>query len=54
MPVRRAAEDRLRHARNEEHVHDEGDEYHDAGNEIGKPHLHRIISVEGLLDEMRS
>src|SRR6185437_5142534 len=46
-----AAEDRLCHARNEEHVHNERYKDHDAGNEVGKPHLNRIISVEGLLQK---
>src|SRR5215469_1742087 len=48
---RRTAENRLRHAWYEEHIHDKSDKYHDAGNEIRKPHLHRIISIEGLLDK---
>ena len=47
----RTAEDRLRHARNEEHVDDERDEHHQARDEVRHPHLHRIVAVEGLLDK---
>ena len=47
----RAAEDGLRHARNEQHVNDERDEDHQARDEIGNPHLHRIVAVEGLLEK---
>src|SRR6266702_5347555 len=48
---RRPAEDCLCHARNEEHVDDERDENHRAWNQISKPHFHRIVAVESLLDE---
>jgi hypothetical protein len=46
-----STEDRLRHARNEEHVDDESDKDHRAGDEVGEPHLHRIVPVECLLNE---
>ncbi len=45
------AKDGLRHARNEQHINDERDENHRARDQIRKPHLHRIVAVEGLLDE---
>ena len=50
MPCR-AAEDRLRHARNKEQIDDEGDEDHRAGNQVRQPHIHRVSSIESLLDE---
>src|SRR5579883_1909420 len=49
--VARAAEDGLRHARNEQHVDDERDENHQARDKIRDPHLHGIVTVEGLLQE---
>src|SRR5579883_843206 len=49
--VARAAEDGLRHARNEQHVDDERDENHQARDKIRDPHLHGIVPIEGLLEE---